>query len=235
MEYSKVSYEPINWKDYPSTSTKLNAENLNRIDTGIMQLVTAVVELRNLLGEDDLTEKQSSIISAINNLSGKFGGYMGYNLLNMDDLEEVTNGYAIRKSVDDIGLTPGSSYTVSMEGDNDTYLYELGSDGTTLALHNLTDIDRSESFTLNADCTDISVLFVKAQGYVSEESCRQAHIMLEQGTTLHEYEPYTGGEQMSNLWEEILENQNDIVKCKKSISACEEFISGFSDILEGSY
>lgn len=29
MEYCDISFEPVIWKDYPSTSTKLNAQNLN--------------------------------------------------------------------------------------------------------------------------------------------------------------------------------------------------------------
>lgn len=44
MEYSKV-----NWKDFPDTSTKLNAENLNKMDQGIMDAKEAINEINGNL------------------------------------------------------------------------------------------------------------------------------------------------------------------------------------------
>ena len=38
MQYSDISYDEVGWKNYPSTSTKLNAENLNKMEQGIKKL-----------------------------------------------------------------------------------------------------------------------------------------------------------------------------------------------------
>lgn len=46
MEYSKVG-----WKDFPDTSTKLNAENLNKMDQGIMDAKEAINKLEKETNE----------------------------------------------------------------------------------------------------------------------------------------------------------------------------------------
>lgn len=44
-----MEYNRVNWKDYPDTTTKLNAENLNKMDEGIAAAKEAIDEInRNL-------------------------------------------------------------------------------------------------------------------------------------------------------------------------------------------
>lgn len=209
MEYSDINYDGVGWKDYPSTSTKLNAQNLNKIDDAIIRLVDAVKHIRTLLGEYDLTDKQDAIIPAINDISGKFGGYYGYNLLDMGLLKKTSNGYILNMSLDDIGLKAGESCTFSMEADNDIYFYEYNSAGEMIVTETLYDTDKSTAFTINTLCESIAVFFPSAY-YPTETSCHNAKVMLEKGTEKHSYEPYTGGEEMTDMWSEILENRSTI-------------------------
>lgn len=235
MDYVELDYEPVGYKDYPSTSTKLNAENLNKPDKGIMMLIKAVKELRDVLGSEDLTKNYTGVIAAINDLGTKFGGYSGYNLLDFGLIAEETNGYVISGTLDEIGLSVNKSYTLSMESDADIYFYQFDSSDDIISVETLTDLDKAASFTIAGTCVKVKAFFPKTMGYVSESICKEAKLMLEEGTEKHEYEPYTGGEEMSDLWEEILENQNELIYCKKSIRECESFILGFMDLLEGSY
>lgn len=232
MEYSDITYDEVAWKNYPSTSTKMNAENLNKMESGIKKLVVAVTELRTLLGSDDLSK--GNIISAINELSGQFGGYKGYNLLDMGLLVEETNGFSVSGTLEELGLAANTSYTLSMNTDEDIYFYQYDSNDEMLATEILSD-GGAVSFTISGNCERIKVFFPKSLGYVSEEVCVNAKVMLEVGTEKHNYEPYTGGEAMNDLWQEILENQNEIAGCKKAIEDCEAFIQNFASILEGEY
>lgn len=234
MEYTELNYEPVGWKNFPSTSTKLNAENLNKPDEGILKLIKAVIELRSVIGSENMSANYNSLISAVNDLSGKFGGYAGYNLLDIGLLAEETNGFSISGTLDEMGLCIGTSYTISMEGDTDIYLYQYDVSSEMLSTEILSDRG-AVSFTINNNCKSIKLFFPKSLGYTSVDICKEAKVMLEQGTEKHSYEPYTGGEEMRDLWEEILENQNELIYCKKSIRECESFISGFMDLLEGSY
>lgn len=204
MEYYDITYDEVSWKNYPSTSTKLNAENLNKMESGIKKLVIAVAELRTLLGSDDLTK--ANIIAAVNELSGKFGGYEGYNLLDMGLLVEETNGFSISGKLKDLGLATDTSYTLSMYADADIYFYQYDSNGEMLSTEILSD-GGAVSFTSYSNCASAKIFFPKSLGYTSEEICRAAKVMLEVGVEKHNYEPYTGGEVMNDLWEEILENQ----------------------------
>lgn len=241
MDYIELTYDPVGWKNYPSTSTKLNAENLNKSEEGILMLIKAVLELRTVLGSENLTSAYSGLIAAVNDLSGKFGGYSGYNLLNMGLLTTESNGYSISGTLAALGLATNKSYTLSMEGDTDIYFYQYDSANAMLSTEILTN-GEAISFTINSGCSSIKIFFPKTLGYTSKELCIDAKVMLESGTEKHSYEPYTGGEEMRDLWQEILENQNQVNSCKKliticqtSISKCESFISDFSDLLEGSY
>lgn len=232
MEYSDITYDEVAWKNYPSTSTKMNAENLNKMELGIKKLVIAVTELRTLLGSDDLTK--ANIISAINELSGQFGGYQGYNLLDTGLLIEESNGFSISGTLEELGLLANTSYTISMSADEDIYFYQYDSNEEMLSTEILSD-GGAVSFTTNSNCESVKIFFPKSLGYSSEAVCVAAKVMLEVGTEKHDYEPYTGGEAMSDLWQEILENQNEISVCKKSIIGCQEFIQNFASILEGEY
>ena len=232
MEYSDITYDEVSWKNYPSTSTKLNAENLNKMELGIKKLVVAVAELRTLLGSDDLSS--TNIIAAVNELSGKFGGYKGYNLLDMGLLMEETNGFSISGTLDELGLVADTSYTISMVANEDIYLYQYDSNGEMLSTEFLSD-GGAVSFTININCQSIKIFFPKSLGYSSEVVCVAAKVMLEIGTEKHDYEPYTGGEKMQDLWQEILENQNEINACKKAVIGCQEFIQNFASLLEGEY
>lgn len=234
MDYVELNYEPVGWKNYPSTSTKLNAENLNKPEEGIQMLIKAVLELRTVLGSENLTENYSGLIAAVNDLSGKFGGYSGYNLLDMSLLTEESNGYSISGTLEKLGLVADTSYTLSMEGNADIYFYQYDDGGEMISTEILTD-GEAISFTINSGCNSIKIFFPKTLGYTSEELCINAKVMLEAGTEKHSYEPYTGGEEMRDLWQEILENQNMIAACKTAISKCESFLEDFSDLLEGSY
>lgn len=207
MEYSDIAYDEVGWKNYPSTSTKLNAENLNKMEQGIKNLVFAVAELRTLLGSDDLAE--SNIIAAVNALSGRFGGYDGYNLLDMGLLVEETNGFSVSGELEALSLSADTSYTLSSEADEDVYFYQYDSNGEMLSTEIVSD-SSAVSFTLNGACTSVKIFFPKSLGYTSEELCSAARVMLEAGTERHDYEPYTGGEAMNDLWEEILENKMSI-------------------------
>lgn len=207
MEYSDIAYDEVGWKNYPSTSTKLNAENLNKMEQGIKNLVFAVAELRTLLGSDDLAE--SNIIAAVNALSGRFGGYDGYNMLDMGLLVEETNGFSVSGELEALSLSADTSYTLSSEADEDVYFYQYDSNGEMLSTEIVSD-SSAVSFTLNGACTSVKIFFPKSLGYTSEELCSAARVMLEAGTERHDYEPYTGGEAMNDLWEEILENKMSI-------------------------
>lgn len=229
MEYCDISFEPVVWKDYPSTSTKLNAENLNNPENGILKLIDAINELRNLLGTEDLSERYADIITAVNDLGGKFGGYQGYNLLDMSLLSAASGGYEVMGTLEEVGLEVNKSYVFSMEGEEDVYLYQLDSEENVIAAETLGELDKSEAVTITAGCAKVKVFFPKAY-YHSQEACKNAHVMLEKGTQKHEYEPYTGGEKMTNLWEEILENQMDIRAMEKKMDT---FLAGFKEILEG--
>ena len=225
MEYSDITYDEVAWKNYPSTSTKMNAENLNKMESGIKKLVVAVTELRTLLGSDDLSK--GNIISAINELSGKFGGYKGYNLLDMGLLVEETNGFSVSGTLKELGLAANTSYTLSMNADEDIYFYQYDSNEDMLSTEVLSE-GGAVAFTINNSCESVKIFFPKSLGYSSEAVCVSAKVMLEVGTEKHDYEPYTGGEVMNNLWEEILENQN-------AINRVEKFLLSLSEILEGSY
>lgn len=233
MEYSNINYDGIGWKDYPSTTTKLNAQNLNKVDDAIIRLVDAVKHIRTLLGEYDLTDRQDAIIPAINDITGKFGGYYGYNLLDMSLLKKTSNGHIINMSLDDVGLKAGESCTFSMEADNDIYLYEYNSAGEMIVTETLYDTDKSTAFTINSQCKSIAVFFPSAY-YATESACQNANVMLEKGTEKHSYEPYTGREEMTDIWSEILENrlmirqqENDIISLD---SVVKQQIYTFNDI-----
>lgn len=234
MDYTELNYEPVGWKNYPSTSTKLNAENLSKPEEGIVKLIKAVLELRTVLGSEDLTSNYKGLIAAVNDLSGKFGGYTGYNLLDMELLSEESNGYSISGTLEELGLAADTSYTLSMEGETDIYFYQYDSSGEMLSTEILSD-GGAIAFTINSSCSKVKIFFPKTLGYVSGEICKNAKVMIELGTERHDYEPYTDGEEMSDIWEEILENQKAIASCKTSIANCESFIQSFSDLLEGSY
>lgn len=241
MEYLNIDYEPVGWKDYPSTTTKLNAENLNKPDGAIVKIITAIKEIRNLLGSVDLTQG-TDIISVINSISGKYGGYQGYNLLDISNIQSVSNGFHVDASLSDLGMEAGVSYTLSYEGTDDVYFYEYDADGAMLSTEILSDTSQSLAFTVAADCESIRVFFPKTAGFISESLCYDAHVMLEKGTEKHDYEPYTGGEPMTDLWEEILENQQavkacntSIATCKSNIEECQDAITAFIEALEGAY
>lgn len=232
MEYCDISYDEVAWKNYPSTSTKLNAENLNRMEQGIKNLVMGVTELRTLIGTDNL--KSDSIIEAVNEIISKFGGYSGYNLLDMSLLEEKSTYFSISGTLEELGLSVNTSYTFSVNDGEEIYFYQYDADGNTITVDTVAS-GEAVSFTILVSCSVVEIMFPKTVGYVSEELCIAAQVMLEEGTEKHEYEPYTGGETMSDMWLEILENQNNINKCLKAVSSCEAFITSFSDLLEGSY
>lgn len=44
-----MEYNRVNWKDYPDTTTKLNAENLNKMDEGIAAAKEAIDEINSNL------------------------------------------------------------------------------------------------------------------------------------------------------------------------------------------
>lgn len=44
-----MEYNRVNWKDYPDTTTKLNAENLNKMDEGIAAAKAAIDEINSNL------------------------------------------------------------------------------------------------------------------------------------------------------------------------------------------
>lgn len=44
-----MEYNRVNWKDYPDTTTKLNAENLNKMDEGIAAAKEAINEINSNL------------------------------------------------------------------------------------------------------------------------------------------------------------------------------------------
>lgn len=234
MDYIELNYEPVGWKNYPSTSTKLNAENLSKPEEGIVKLIKAVLELRTVLGSEDLTSDYKGLIAAVNDLSGKFGGYSGYNLLDMELLSEESNGYSISGTLEELGLAADTSYTFSIEGETDVYLYQYDSDNEMLSTEIVADSE-AVAFTIDSKCNNVKIFFPKSLGYTSVETCKNAKVMIELGTERQEYEPYTSGEEMRNLWEEILENQNGIKRCIKAVTHCEEFIQAFADLLEDSY
>lgn len=58
---AKVSYSRVNWENSPSTKTKLNATNLNKMDKGISDVVQATNEKASITY--DASTKTLKIVS----------------------------------------------------------------------------------------------------------------------------------------------------------------------------
>lgn len=48
---SQFDYDPINWEDYPATSTPLSSANLNKMDRAIYQLAAILNELTSHIND----------------------------------------------------------------------------------------------------------------------------------------------------------------------------------------
>lgn len=48
---SQFDYDPINWEDYPATSTPLSSANLNKMDQAIYQLAAILNEMTTHINE----------------------------------------------------------------------------------------------------------------------------------------------------------------------------------------
>ncbi len=234
MEYKDITYSPVGWKNYPSTVTKLNAENLLKMEDGIVNLVAGMLELRNVLGDMDISSGKD-IIATLNALYSQFGGYEGYNLFDVSKLTEVSTGYAVDIDMELAGIVAGDSYTFSMEGDDTVYLYQYNNSGDIVSTETLSSASKSAAFTFNTTCTSFRVLYMTSVGYSTKQACVDANVMLEKGTEKHDFEPYTGGETMSSQWDEILQNRAMIAQNAGKISSLETFIAQLTEVLGGTY
>ena len=52
-----MSYEKVGWKDYPDTSTPVNAENLNHMDEKISSMDQDVENLKNVVDNMNLGDQ----------------------------------------------------------------------------------------------------------------------------------------------------------------------------------
>lgn len=241
MNYTDITYNEVGWKNYPSIATKLNAENLLKMECGIKKVVAAVLELRNLLGDTDLNSGKD-IIATINALYSQFGGYSGYNLFDVSKVKTVTSGYALDVKIEDTEIVTGNSYTFSTEGEDTVYLYQYDSSGGILSTEKISSDAPAVAFTFDNTCTSFRVMFLTSVGFTSFNTCVDAKIMLVAGTSKLDYEPYTGGEQMISQWDEILQNRfkisthtEDIEMCKNDIANLQAFIEELESVLGGAY
>ena len=64
-----VSYDRVNWADYPATTTPVNATNLNKMDKGIADLTNEVNSVESSVG--NLNSSLDDIDIRYNAVSGK--------------------------------------------------------------------------------------------------------------------------------------------------------------------
>lgn len=222
-EWKDISYTPVGWRDYPSTSTKMNAENLSKSEKGIEKLIEAIEEIRVVIGDEDNKSKYPTLQMGINELSNKFGGYEGYNLLDDTKLKATNTGCVIEGTIDELKLVPGKDYTLSCESlleGSSIVLFQYSSGGDVIITEQLTDFDCSKgiTFELSKNCNSIKVVFPTGDGY-SLEHCLDAKVMLTEGTVRKVYEPYTGGVVMNDIWQEILSATKHIEDNRNVISS----------------
>lgn len=78
-----MPYQALKWVDRDKskgiTGTKLNAENLNRIEDGIVALESALAELTTKASALTLTDAQINAISNIPTLQANFNGHVHSN------------------------------------------------------------------------------------------------------------------------------------------------------------
>lgn len=71
-----MAYEKVNWKDYPSSSTPVNAKNLGKMDDGIADAHKELTEIKNLLNNvANLVFPVGTIIMSTSNVNP--GNYIG--------------------------------------------------------------------------------------------------------------------------------------------------------------
>lgn len=75
-------YEPINWEDFPSKKTKINAENLNKMDSAINELDGRIVEMddrmtpiTNLLATEPGSPLDATMGKELNDKIETLGGF----------------------------------------------------------------------------------------------------------------------------------------------------------------
>ena len=78
-----MSYQALKWVDRDKskgiTGTKLNAENLNRIEDGIVALEAALADLTTKASALNLTDEQIKAISNLPTLEAKFEAHVHSN------------------------------------------------------------------------------------------------------------------------------------------------------------
>lgn len=72
-----MSYEKIGWKDYPSTSTPINAKNMNHMDEGIFENANQISEIKKSMENiAEIVYPIGAIYMSVNNINpaNLFGG-----------------------------------------------------------------------------------------------------------------------------------------------------------------
>ena len=74
---SEFDYEPVNWEDYPATSTPLSSANLNKMDQAIYQLAAIINDLSDRVNAiDNLSELLDRVEeSGINSIEDDLKSY----------------------------------------------------------------------------------------------------------------------------------------------------------------
>lgn len=83
-----MAYERVNWEDYPSTRTPIDAEHLKHMDDGI-------ADLDEKLGDADVSEVASSVTEAVVNIDAQLTANDGTKFQFAYDNESGRYGYIV--------------------------------------------------------------------------------------------------------------------------------------------
>jgi hypothetical protein len=120
-----MSYTPINWEDYPSKATPLNAKNLKHMDEGIEQ---------NAEDIDDIKEEVSSLNSdmSVKNSKNNLSLFYSYNnnLIDLLSQEAVPGGYYYsNSSIAEKYNAPATGYAWIFGANNRFAIIFIGTNG----------------------------------------------------------------------------------------------------------
>jgi hypothetical protein len=120
-----MSYTPINWEDYPSKATPLNAKNLKHMDEGIEQ---------NAEDIDDIKEEVSSLNSdmSVKNSKNNLSLFYSYtsDLIDLLSKEVVQGGYYYaNSSIAEKYNAPATGYAWIFGANNRFAIIFIGTNG----------------------------------------------------------------------------------------------------------
>ena len=67
----KMAYNRVNWQDKPSTATPINAENLNKMDSGIKALEEGKISKSDIVQTDTINDPNKVPSSAVTHALGQ--------------------------------------------------------------------------------------------------------------------------------------------------------------------